>query len=260
MKFFTQMVKQVGHKRFISVMPTIGVAGVTIPGALDCIGKINRFSREVFESHQHPNIVLNQPDFSVTHHAQSEGKWPIVANRLKASIQSLADSGADFAIIPANTVHRVIDEVQAQSPIPVLNMLDIVSDECQAQGFKKVAVFGTRWTMADHLYQVPFEKRGITEVIPSDEDQAMIQKAIFSELIPNGTASPDTLAALLRIVDTMKALGCDAIALACTELPIVLNANNCGMAVLDTNELLAKAAVNQAKRLESTPHSMPRHK
>lgn len=240
-----------------STMPTIGVAGVTIPGAVDCIQKINQASHVAFKDHCHPNIKLDQPDFSITHAAQNAGKWSIVADRLVMSIRSLADAGADFSIIPANTVHRVIAEVQSRSGIPVLNMLDIVADACAAQGFKKVAVFGTRWTMADHLYQEPFAKRGIIEVIPSAEDQLIIQQAIFSELIPTGVVSPATLVALLCIVVKMKAMGCDAIALACTELPLVLNADNCGMAVLDTNALLAQAAVNEAVRLFSVPNSIP---
>lgn len=239
-------------------MPTIGVVGVTIPGAVDCIQKINQVSHGKFQvAHQHPNIKLDQRDFSVIHAAQNAGKWSIVADRLVMSIHSLTDTGADFAIIPANTVHRVIAEVQSRSSIPVLNMLDIVADECQAQGFKKAAVFGTRWTMADHLYKESFAKRGIVEVVPSAEDQSVIQQAIFSELIPTGAVSPETLAALLRIVAKMKATGCDAVALACTELPLVLNANNCGMAALDTNALLAKAAVNEVVRLLSVSNLIP---
>lgn len=248
MKFFE---KGVVHNN--SLMPTIGVAGVTIPGAVDCINKINKSSRQFFGDHQHPNIKLDQPDFSPTHHAQNESKWHVVADRLVKSISSLAESGASFAIIPANTVHIVISDVQKRSPIPVLNMLDIVADECQRKGFKTVGVLGTRWTMAYHLYKTPFEKRGIVEVIPSDEDQLIIQKVIFSELIPQGKASSEALSKLLQVVNNMKAKGCDGIILACTELPLALNTENCAMPTLDTNELLAQAAVNESLRLVNNP-------
>lgn len=231
------------------VMPTIGIAGVTIPGAVDCINKINQFARESFGEFRRPNIKLDQPDFHPVHEAQVESRWDVVADRLVDSTRSLAESGADFAIIPANTVHIVIDEVQKRSSIPVLNMLDIVSDTCRKNDRKTVGVLGTRWTMAGHLYQKPFEKVGITEMIPSDDEQHVIQKAIFSELIPHGLARDETVTDLIRIVHRMQDRGCDAVILACTELPLVLNTDNCGIPAFDTTAILAQAAVTESVRL-----------
>lgn len=231
------------------IMPTIGIAGVTIPGAIDCINKINQFSRESFEEFRRPNIKLDQPDFYPTHEAQIESKWSIVSDRLVDSIQSLARSGADFAIIPANTVHIVIEGIQKRSSIPVLNMLDIVSETCHKNERKRVGVLGTRWTMNGHLYQKPFEKVGITEITPTDDEQNLIQRAIFSELIPRGFASNETVADLLRVVNRMQNSGCDAIILACTELPLVLNTDNCGIPAFDTTAILAQAAVTESVRL-----------
>lgn len=251
-KFFTTLVVK-GPIKNRALLPTIGVAGVTIPGALDCISKINCFSRGVFNDYQHPSIKLDQPDFSRIHQAQSDDRWDVVADLLVASIHSLTKSGADFAIIPANTVHKVIADVQARSAIPVLNMLDIVADACQQQGFKKVGVLGTRWTMAGHLYKEPFARRAMCEVSASEADQAVVQQAIFSELVPQGFASPETLAALLVVSQQMKRQGCDALALACTELPLVLNGRNCGMPTVDTNGLLAQAAVDEVLRLMQQP-------
>ncbi|MGQ3892371.1 aspartate/glutamate racemase family protein [Legionella sp. CNM-4043-24] len=233
----------------ISALPTIGIAGVTIPGAIDCINKINQFSRELFEEFRCPNIKLDQPDFYPTHEAQVESRWGMVADRLVASIQSLAKSGADFAIIPANTVHIVIENIQKRSSIPVLNMLEIVSDTCHENERKTVGVLGTRWTMSGHLYQKPFEKVGITEMIPTDDEQHIIQKAIFSELIPRGCASNETVLDLLRVVNRMKDSGCDSVILACTELPLVLNTDNCGILAFDTTAILAQAAIAESVRL-----------
>lgn len=235
-------------------MPTIGIAGVTIPGAVDCINKINQFSRESFEEFRRPNIRLDQPDFYPTHEAQIESKWNVVADRLVASIQSLAKSGADFAIIPANTVHVVIDDIQKRASIPVLNMLEIVAGICYKNQQKTVGVLGTRWTMSGHLYQKPFEKNGISEMIPTDDEQHIIQKAIFSELIPRGFASDETVTELLRVVNRMKDSGCDAIILACTELPLVLNSDNCGIPAFDTTAILAQAAIAEAIRLMAKPN------
>ncbi|MBA2709199.1 MAG: amino acid racemase [Tatlockia sp.] len=237
-------------------VPTIGIAGVTIPGAIDCINKINQKAHGFFEHHHHPNIILDQPNFGPTHHAQNHGQWEIVEDRLIESIKTLAKGGADFVIIPANTVHKVIDNIKKRANIPVLSMLDMVAAECQHHNLKKVGILGTRWTMADHLYQNQLRLHNIEEIIPSQEDQDIVQKAIFEELIPTGNVKSKTLDALLAVTERLKAKGCDGIALACTELPLVLNRENCGILTLDTTAILAEGAVRYALTLMKSPENL----
>ncbi len=227
-------------------MKTIGIAGVTIPGAVDCIHKIHRLSSSYFPEHVHPSIVMVQPNFLPTQKALQDIDWKSVRKELIKSIELLARAKADFVIIPANTVHKVIDELQEKSSIPVLNMLQIVAEECQRQNKKKIGVMGTSWTMAGHLYRDVLQAQGIEECIPSENDQKVIQDAIFKELILTGKASPATLSALLQIVEMLKAQGCDGICLGCTELPLVLNSANCALSVIDSTHVLAEAAIKAA--------------
>lgn len=226
-------------------MPTIGIVGVTIPGAIDCINKINQHSHRKFNQFEHPNIVLHQPNFAPIHKAQHAGRWDIVEDSLLASIEALKTAGAEFVIIPANTVHRVIKSLTLRSSLPVISMLDAVADKCVALHVKRVGIMGTRWTMADHLYLESLRERGIVEVLPNTEDQQIIQDVIFNELIPTGRVGDVSLDKLLNVVARLKEQECDAIALACTELPLVLNRENCGVVVLDTTDILAGAAVER---------------
>jgi aspartate racemase len=223
-------------------MPTIGVAGVTIPGAVDCIQKMNRHSSRYFSNNEHPHVILYQPNFGIMQAAFKADDWNKVRDELSKSVEALAQMGADFAIIPANTVHRVIDQLECS--IPVLNMLEIASHECKERKIQKVGILGTTWTMAGHLYQDAMEANGIEEVIPSEDEQKIIQDAIFTELVPTGSVKPSTLAAMLEVVESLKKRGCDGIALACTELPLVLNEENCDTRVIDTTDALAKAAID----------------
>lgn len=230
---------------------TIGIAGVSIPGAVDCIQKINLLCPGYFQQQGNPTILMHQPNFSIFQQAFRLEKWDIVSSELLASIDCLKKMGADFVIIPANTVHRVIAEVQEHSSIPVLNMLQVVSEECRRQRLTKVGVLGTSWTMAGHLYRDVLKNHNVDELIPTDDEQKIIQDAIFLELIPTGRATPETLSALLQIVKSLKNRGCDGIILACTELPLVLNEKNCEMAVVDTTAVLAEAALKQASAILS---------
>ncbi|QEL57225.1 aspartate/glutamate racemase family protein [Chromobacterium paludis] len=225
---------------------TIGIAGVTVPGAVDCLSKMHRLCAGRFPPLHHPRFVLDQPDFGAVHQAQDDDRWDRVADSIVGSLDRLAGAGAELAVIPANTVHLVVDDIRARSPIPLISMLDVVAEACAARGLKQVAILGTRWTMARRLYQTPLAERGITEIIPDEAQQALIQNAIFAELVPTGGASAVTVAALLEVVEAMKAQGCDGVALACTELPLVLNDANCGVPAIDTTLVLAEAALNAA--------------
>ncbi len=229
--------------------PIIGVVGVTIPGALDCISKINSESKNYFPTYQHPHIVLHQLSFKSTHDAQEQDRWDIVEDNLLHSLREVSKLGADFAIIPANTIHRLIDNLKEKSPVAIISMLDVVAEECKQQNITKLGILGTSWTMKDHLYKAILEKNHIEEITPSLEDQDTVQKAIFLELITNGKVCDQTLRKLIAIVQKLKALGCDGIALACTELPLVLNDENCNIKTIDTTNVLAKAAVKMAHEL-----------
>ena len=119
--------------------------------------------------------------------------------------------------------------------------------------------------MSDHIYQEVLSSRGIVECLPLPDEQGFIQKALFSELIPTGKASDQTVERLLIIVENLKARGCDGIALACTELPLVLNSDNCQTSVLDTNDILAASAVKKtlpkcSDYLTSSVHTMTQAK
>lgn len=226
-------------------MKTIGVCGVTIPGAVDCIQKINQHSSRYFLTNEHPHVILYQPNFGPMQTSLKANNWPQVLIELTKSIEALTKAGADFAIVPANSVHKVIYELQKLSPIPILNMLEIVSNECKKRNIQKVGILGTIWTMSGHLYKESLASYGIEEIIPNQNEQTIVQNAIFNELIPTGKVSPSTFNALLGIVASLKNAGCDGITLACTELPLVLNEENCGMPVIDSTDVLAIAAVKR---------------
>ncbi len=234
-------------------MPTIGIAGVTIPGAIDCVNKINRLSSLYFAYNEHPNIILYQPNFGIMQSALQNADWARVLLELSKSVEALAEMGVDFVIVPANSVHKVIFALQKQSPVPVLNMLEIVCTECEANNIRKIGILGTIWTLSGHLYKETMEAHGIEEIIPSKEEQKIIQDAIFNELIPTGSVRLSTLSLMLGIVESLKQKGCDGIALACTELPLVLNELNCQIPVIDSTNALAKAALKKCVEMAYSP-------
>ncbi|MBP9743330.1 MAG: aspartate/glutamate racemase family protein [Burkholderiales bacterium] len=139
----------------------------------------------------------------------------------------------------------IIDELRKNSPIKILSILDVITEKCIREGYRRVAVLGTKWTMSNPLYKNIFDRHKIQLIIPDEETQDIIHKTIFEHLIPQ--VKIDLAEAVLTKLVKEIALSCDAIALACTELPMILNEKNCNIAVIDTTRTLAYSAVLHIK-------------
>lgn len=225
-------------------MKRIGVLGASAPGALICVQHI------LAESNRRG---LEQPEISIlllssdsVFKPQKERNWHAVATVLGEGIQKLSRSGADFAIIPANTPHYAWDQLVPQSPIPLLSIVDATVEECKKMGLRKVGITGTTLTTADGLYKKPLEDAGLVQLIPDLSDHEQMNEIIFGELVPAGKASTASTQKLLAIAERLKEKGCDGIVLGCTELPLVLNAENVGLPTIDTTQVLAFKALGYA--------------
>ncbi len=157
-----------------------------------------------------------------------------------------ADAGADFALISANTPHIVFDEVAFKSRIPLISIVEATCGAVKALGLKRLALFGTRYTMQATFYLKVFSREGIEVFIPEPNDQDYIHDKYMNELVP-GKFLAETRAGLLDIVDRMKARSdIDGIILAGTELPLILrDPDHNGIPFLNTTKIHVEAAVTE---------------
>ena len=168
-----------------------------------------------------------------------------VAGLMLVSARALAAAGADFLICPDNTIHQAFSHVVEASPLPWLHIADVVATRAQARGFGRLGIMGTRWLVQSRVYPDALDARGMAAVRPEAPDIAEVHRIIMEELVPNRfrTGSTDRLRA---VVDRLRDSDCDAVILACTELPIVLDDRNCSLPTLDSTRLLARAALRKA--------------
>jgi aspartate racemase len=161
-------------------------------------------------------------------------------------INKLARAGAQIGIIAANTPHIVFDEVKARSPIPFISIVETACDEARQRNFKRLALFGSGYTMKADFYQKVFRRQGIDVVPPDIKDLAYIHQIYFGELVP-GIFLPETHDRLLEIVDRMKSkIDIDGVLLAGTELALILREeSHNGVALLDTGKIHCQAAVKE---------------
>lgn len=229
-------------------MKHIGIAGITIPGSLLCIETIVEASYQHFgrKSLIHPQITYTNPPLADINPPIHAKQWDVVARDLLNSMEILHKAGADFVIIPSNAPHYAIKQVQAESPIPVVSIVDVTVDEAQKRGFKKVGILGVDVTMSDGLYEQPLRNKGIEPATLSPVRQKELNDLIFSEII-EGKPTPETRVKMKRFIQELKDVGCDSFIAGCTEIPTVITSEkDSPLPFIDTTRLLAQKAFEMA--------------
>jgi aspartate racemase len=173
------------------------------------------------------------------------GNWEGVAELMLSSVQKLAQIGAQFAVCPDNTIHEAFDIVVSKSPIPWLHIGEAVAREADKRGFKKLAVTGTKYLMTGPVYPRALHKFGLSCLIPEESDRETVDTIIFDELV-NGVFLEKSRLYFNTVVQKLKDEGCDAVILGCTEIPLLVDPNDCPLPTLDSTRLLARAALEKA--------------
>lgn len=172
-----------------------------------------------------------------------EEKYEELTEYLLQAVSNLADGGADFAALSANTPHIVFDRLREKSPIPLVSIVEAACAEAVRCRYRRIGLLGTIFTMKGDFFKAPFTKRGIEIVIPTEEEMNYVNEKISTEL-EIGVVKQDTLRGFQEIIERMKREnGIEAIVLGCTELPLLLNDEASPLPCLDTMKIHVKALV-----------------
>src|SRR6266704_5239540 len=243
-------------------MKTLGmIGGVGPESTIDYYKNIIALYRERQRDGSYPQFVINSIDLRKGIDFMNANNLAAMAEFLLNEIEKLPRAGADFGIIAANTPHIVFDDIAPKSPIPLISIVEATCDYDKKRKMKRLALFGTRYTMQATFYSKVFSREEIDLVVPEPQDQDYIHEKYFAELVP-GNFLPETRAGLLAIVDRMKskidppspsdgparsygAAGIDGVILAGTELPLILRGeSHNGVVLLDTGKIHCEAAVD----------------
>jgi aspartate racemase len=197
--------------------------------------------------HMHPEVSMHtHPLAEYVPHIQV-GNWTEVAELMLSSCKKLSAIGAQFAISPDNTIHEAFDLVVEHSPIPWLHIAEAVGHEAQAQGFRTLAILGTKYLMTGPVYPEALGRLGIDHEIPEEPDRERIDTIIFGELV-NGVFTGDSRRYFNMVIQKLKDRGCDGVVLGCTEIPLLVDPDDCPLPTLDSTRLLARAALKESLR------------
>jgi aspartate racemase len=205
----------------------IGIVACSAEGAALCYRTICTEGSRVLGKHAHPEVSMHTPSMAKYVECLDRGDLQGVADLMLSSATTLAKAGADFLICPDNTIHQAFDLVEPHSPLPWLHIARVVADEAVARGFRRVGITGTRY------------------VRPSEDEREEISRIIMDELVV-GQFRPESIAYFQRTIRNLANAGCDAVALGCTEIPLIIDDANSTLPTLDSTRLLAGAAVKRA--------------
>ena len=166
---------------------------------------------------QFPEIILHSipvPDFISSDKDQEKS-----LGMLKKRVQELNKLEISCLAIACNTAHILLPDLQKISEVPFVSMVDEVLKKVITQKHKTIGILGTPSTLKYKLYQTPLEESGIRVVVPSEAQiktlESMIRNVIAGKLLKSDTQK------LLKVADSLKDQGAEAIILGCTELPLV---------------------------------------
>ena len=228
-------------------MKTLGIIGGLGPeSTIDYYQKIIALYRERTRNGSYPEFIVASVNLRKGLDFMDANDLAGMADYLLQGIGKLVRAGADFGLISANTPHIVFDDVASKSPIPLISIVEATCAAAKTRNLKRLALFGTAYTMQGTFYAKVFSREGIELLVPEPNDQDYIHDKYMNELV-SGKFLSETRSGLLAIVDRMKAKSdIEGVILAGTELPLILRdpAHN-RIPFLNTTKIHVEAAVTE---------------
>lgn len=194
------------------------------------------------------DIAIESVNFRKAWNLVSNGKYSELSDYLSEKVERLKASGAEIISLTAATTHIVYDQIIQKTNTSLISIPKVICDEAVANGFTNVGLLGTIFTMEQDYMKNDLIKAGINVVIPQKQERELIAKRIIEEL-ELGIVKESTLTEFTKIIERMKMEdGIEAVILGCTELPLLLNNENCPICCLDSVEIHLNKLVELAMK------------
>ncbi|MBI3835999.1 MAG: amino acid racemase [Planctomycetes bacterium] len=233
------------HSKPTAAAKSIGIVAHSAEGASLCFLTACHEGSRLLGPHMHPTIVLSAVPMALSMEGWKKSDYGLVAEHLKRGVQLVTDAGADFYVCPDNTAHLVLEQTADSLPLPGLHIAQVVCREIARQGWRRVGLLGTKWTMTGSVYSNALKKHEMERLVPDESTRERLNSAIFDELC-RGTFTSETTALFVHAIQQLKDRGAECVILGCTEIPLIITPTNSPLPTLDSTRLLAKYAVAEA--------------
>ncbi|WP_342619033.1 aspartate/glutamate racemase family protein [Rhodoferax sp. GW822-FHT02A01] len=228
-------------------MKTIGlIGGMSWESTALYYRQINEGIKQRLGGLHSAKLILLSVDFAEIEVLQRAGDWQAAGEILAQAARTLQIAGADFLVLCTNTMHKVAPAIEAAATIPLLHVADPTAQAIRAAGFSKVGLIGTRFTMEQSFYKDRLiQRHGLQVVLPDEADRATVHRIIFEELCL-GKTTEASRAEYRRVMAGLVQQGAECIILGCTEITLLVGAEDATVPLFDTTALHGQAAVELA--------------
>ena len=172
----------------------------------------------------------------------NDGNWAAIGDMLHAEAKLFAAGGAELIVLARNTMHKLKDPMMQSIDLPFIHITEATATAVLAGGSRRPAFFATKFTMQEAFYLDILGDNGLDPLVPSSNEQEVIDGIIFDELCKN-IVTAESEVAYLDILKRVKAPGADSVILGCTEVCLLLNAQNIGGPLYCATQIHCRAAI-----------------
>lgn len=228
-------------------MKTIGlIGGMSWESSAQYYAIINRAVRDRLGAPQCARVLMYSLDFGEVERLQHEGQWDALGDLMADAARRLEAGGADLIVLCTNTMHKLADRIEHASDLPLLHIADPTAQAIRARGLTRIGLLGTAFTMEQDFYRGRLEREhGLEVLIPEAGDRAEVHRAIYEELVA-GKVVDASREAYRAIIARLVERGAQGIILGCTEIMLLVGADDSAVPLFDTTALHAQAAVEAA--------------
>ena len=207
----------------------------------------NELVRERLGGLHSARLVLASVDFADIEPLQAAGRWDEAAAMLAEAAQGLEAAGAEVLLLCTNTMHLIADQVQRAVGIPLLHIADVAAQAVRKAGHDTIGLLGTAFTMEGAFYRDRLEAHGLTVLVPPSDDRAEVHRIIYEELCL-GVVREESRRAFRRVIGDLAGAGAQGVVLGCTEIELLVTADDSAVPLFPTTRLHVEAAVETSLR------------
>lgn len=232
----------------MGVPRTIGLlGGMSWESSIEYERIINTEVRDRLGGTHSADLLVRSYDFAQIEALQERGDWEQAGALLAADARALQAAGAELIVLCTNTMHQVADVIEAGLDVPFLHLADTTAAAVTTAGLRSVALLGTRYTMEQSFYRRRLETHGLTVLVPEEPDRTVVHDVIYDELV-RGEINSDSKARYLAIIERLLEAGAEGVIAGCTEIELLVGADDLDCSYFPTTRLHALAAVDWSLR------------
>lgn len=218
------------------------IGGTSWVSTVDYYRYINLGINERLGWIDYSHCILHSFSYGDIKRLADAGKQREILDLFIKACLNMKDGGAEAIVLCANTMHMFAEDLEQATGLPVIHIAEATASAIVEQGLGRVALLGTKPTMELDFYTTRLKAKGISTLIPNDEDREYIHATIFEEL-GKGVFTDGTRARYLSIINDLVSQGAQGVILGCTEIPMLLSPEDIAVPSFDTTKLHSAAAV-----------------